>query len=248
MDPAAGPLVRTVPSALRIFNPNGVQALETELKVATRPTNIPDPVDGAALSTQFTYDEAQWRKMAKIVERAGKDDGVADALEKLEAKRVYLERRFGALPRPDAEAAAAESRRCSYERVEARAAELRAALDDLEWWFFTDSEDTWTNFTSTLDHIHGMAARRARRTYFRKNIGRDVYFDQLGIFWLRKLGLPWKPSPDSRMTKFIEAACRDYDFKGKNARSTISQALCAGDDAAGGPPEQGGVKIPMESK
>src|SRR5580693_4892311 len=186
----------------------------------------------------FRYDDAQWREIAAIVERAG---GAA-ARERLEAQRVSLEKLIVVQKRrfdePENEAHA-KNRALRYQRIEAASADLKAALrdfnlarsmgNDLEWKRLADTqerEQRLVNFRSTLDHIHRVAEKRMTPRRRVMNKGRDLLFKRLARFWEEDLGLPWARSDKSRMMAFIAAACGSvYEIKGKNPRLTIRNAL-----------------------
>ena len=167
----------------------------------------------------FHYDEAQWGEIADIVKRAG---GVA-ARERLDAQRVKLERWAGAMKRKTEDV----PRRLRYRRSRSRAErKLKSALDELEWWFFADAEESWANFTSTLDHIHRVAEKRMTGPRYSEDTRRNLFFERLGLFWARDLGLDWAHGYSSAMVQFIAAACGGvYDFGHNKPLSTISGYL-----------------------
>ena len=176
--------------------------------------------------------------------------GVA-AVKKLEAHRDKLERWAGAPPPSEPKLRPLGLASVGITRVEAAAADLKAALQDTDvipladaewvWWSFVDDKDRRAHFSSALDQIHRVAAEQAAPQPGRPtNIDRDVFLDQLGLFWLRDLGLLWAHGPGAVMVQFIAAACGGvYDLGSKEkALSRISQALRAGDKQAGGPPKR----------
>ena len=197
--------------------------LETEHKITiarTIPRYIPDPVDVTAslrvaqnTSDRIAYDDAQWGKIAEIVER----EGLA-ARERLEAKRVLLEKMIVALkPRLDEtekEARAKEKNRVRrYQEIAAAAAVLRRPNlarvmgNDLEWKRLSDREHRLENFASTLDYIHRVAEKRMASPRYSEDKWRNLLFKRLGQFWEEDLELEWKDGDNTRMTQFIAAAC-----------------------------------------
>lgn len=191
-------------------------------------------------SDGFQYTKSQWDEIANIVERAGKDDNVPDAVDKLVAKRPTFEKHMNEWKR-DLETwngrDFGKDLTPRYVQIENTSAKLKALLDevdlarlmrnDFDWKVLTETEDgkqILASFSSTLDHIHRAAKNRAHQP--RNEIEqRDALIDYVGYVWKRDLGLAWKHGPHSRMPKFIEAACRGVCDFGKKPLATISNSL-----------------------
>jgi hypothetical protein len=198
----------------------------------------------------FHYDDAQWAKIAGIVERAG----VVGALEKLNNHRSDFEERVAQykdrIERWTGVGYDGVDLRPRYKKIAKASADLKAAVsevnffEDSEWWgWLTDAQQEWVeNFKWTLDYVHRTARGRARMTV-NGTKQRDSFISYLALFWELDLGLTRHRTGNSRMGGFIEAACNGVCDLGKKPRATITNAL-QGDEKRVA--QRRGIKIPAK--
>lgn len=182
-------------------------------------------------ASPFRYNDARWRRLEEIVERAGG----ADTRDKFNAERLAFESLVrgwqSRMGKWNGFAFGKDKDGDRFEAVEKAARELKAALDDLNfptvfadndlvWKRLDGTEENWKaekernwqryrKFLDALNHIRmRSSALKTKPRRKQARLARDKFFRDLGHVWRVELGLRITASVKSPFVAFVEAASK----------------------------------------
>jgi hypothetical protein len=198
-------------------------------------------------AVSFHYDDAQWRQLEEIVQRAG------GAREKFKAQRTAFEkmvhgqkrligkwngRTFGENNFSALMAGAGVAARDLKEALTGLNFPVIFGGNDLLWRRLDGTEDNlpaeteenwrrYRSFCNALEHVRARAAEhKTTPVRYHENGARDMFFAALSKVWRDDIGLPIRASAESYFAQFIEKACQGVcDLPHATAPQTISGVI-----------------------